>query len=88
MRKFLRQKFWSQGTSLGSLGPLSQGDVLIGFHRLQFLVMWGPYNYPGIGASKAHAKTPKFFPRQCDTYLVVSNKRPTIKNAEISTTKA
>ena len=66
MGKFLRQKFWSQGTSLGSLGPLTQRDVLIGFHRLQFLVMWGPYNYPGIGASKAHAKTPKFFPRQCE----------------------
>ena len=27
MRKFLRQKFWSHGTPLGSLGPLSQGDV-------------------------------------------------------------
>ena len=66
MGKFLRPKFWSQGTSLGSLRPLSQGDVLIGFHRLQFLVMWGPYNYPGIGASQAHAKTPKIFPRQCE----------------------
>ena len=27
MRKILRQKFWSLGTTLGSLGPGSQGDV-------------------------------------------------------------
>ena len=59
MRKFLSQKFWSHGTSLGSLGPLSQGDVHPGFSRPQFLVIWGPYNYPGIVACLEQAENPK-----------------------------
>ena len=59
MRKFLSQKFWSHGTSLGSLGPLSQGDVHPGFSRPQFLVIWGPYNYPGIVACLVQAENPK-----------------------------
>ena len=59
MRKILSQKFWSHGTSLGSLGPLSQGDVHLGFSRPQFLVIWGPYNYPGIVACLVQAENPK-----------------------------
>ena len=38
MRKFSSQKFWSHGTSLGSLGPLSQEDVPQRFVRPHFLV--------------------------------------------------
>ena len=30
MRKFLDQNFWSHGTPLGSLGPLSQQDTILG----------------------------------------------------------
>ena len=59
MRKFSSQKFWSHGTSLGSLGPLSQGDVHPGFSQPQFLVIWGPYNYPGIVACLEQAENPK-----------------------------
>ena len=59
MRKFLSQKFWSHGTSLGSLGPLSQGDVHPGFSQPQFLVIWGPYNYPGIVACHEQAENLK-----------------------------
>ena len=59
MRKFLSQKFWSHGTSLGSLGPLSQGDVHPGFSRPQFLVIWDQYNYPGIVACHEQAKNLK-----------------------------
>ena len=59
MRKILSQKFWSHGTSLGSLGPLSQGDVHPGFSRPQFLVIWGPYNYPGIVACLEKAENLK-----------------------------
>ena len=29
MRKFLRQKFWSHGTPLGYLGPVSQEDGIL-----------------------------------------------------------
>ena len=59
MRNFLSQKFWSHGTSLGSLGPLSQGAVHPGFSRPQFLVIWGPYNYPGIVACREHTENLK-----------------------------
>ena len=59
MRKFLSQKFWSHGTSLGSLGPLSQGDVYPGFSRPKFLVIWGPYNYSGMVACLEQAENPK-----------------------------
>ena len=66
MREKNMKKFWSHGTSLGSLGPLNRGDVILGFHRLQFLVIWGPYNNPGIGACQGHAETLKLFPWQCE----------------------
>ena len=62
MRKILSKKFWSQGTSLGSMGPLTQRDVRLGFHQLQILVIWGPYRHPDIVACQGHAKTPKLIP--------------------------
>ena len=65
MRKFLSQTFWSHGTSLGSLGLLSQGDVHTGFSRPQFLVIWGPYNYPGIVACHEQAENPNSVPSRC-----------------------
>ena len=40
MRKFLSEKFWSHGTSPGSLGPLSQGDVHA-IWRLRNAELWG-----------------------------------------------
>ena len=48
MRKILDQKFWSHGTPLGSLGPLSWEAVILGAVRLQILVIWGPYEPPEI----------------------------------------
>ena len=65
MRKILSKKFWSQGTSLGSMGPLTQRDVRLGFHQLQILVIWGPYRHPDIVACQGHAKTPKLIPWLC-----------------------
>ena len=40
MRKFLHQKFWSHGTPLGSLGPLSQQDIILGFDIGMLLDPW------------------------------------------------
>ena len=51
-RKILRQKFWSQGTSLGSMGPLSQEALGQRFYQLQILIIWGPYEPPALKASQ------------------------------------
>ena len=59
MRKILGRKFWSLGTPLGSLGPLSQGDVIVGPYGLQTLVIWGPYEPPVLVACQATAENPK-----------------------------
>ena len=59
MRKFLRPKIWSQGTPLGSLGPLSQEAPILGFDQHQILVIWGPYDPPEVTPLQTQAKNPK-----------------------------
>ena len=59
MRKFLRQKFWSHGTPLGSLGPLSFEALGPGFDQCQILFIWGPCELPVIVALHGQAKNPK-----------------------------
>ena len=44
MRKFLNQNFWSHGTPIGSLGPLYQKALILGFDQHQIPVIWGPYD--------------------------------------------
>ena len=56
MRKKLDQKFWSHGTPLGSLGPPSQQDTILGADQLQILVIWGPYRPPVVVALETHAE--------------------------------
>ena len=61
MRKLLDQKFWSHGTPLGSLGPLSLQDTILRAGQLQILVIWGPYepSQPTvIVAPETHAENP------------------------------
>ena len=53
------QKFWSHGTPLGSLGPLSQQDTILGAGQLQILVIWGPYRHPTVVAFETQAENPK-----------------------------
>ena len=65
-RKILRQKFWSHGTSLGSMGSLSQEDLGQRFYRLQFLVIWGPYELPVLVASHGTAKSLKAARSRCE----------------------
>ena len=69
MRKFLNKKFWSQGTPLGSLGSLSQGDAILGACRFQILFIWGPYEPPVLVAFHAQAKNLKTTPAWCAKYI-------------------
>ena len=59
MRKFLTENFWSHGTPLGYLGAGSQEAPGLGFSRCQILVIWGPYDLPGLVALQAQAKNLK-----------------------------
>ena len=65
VRKFLRQKIWSLGTHLGSLGPGSRADLGLGPCRLQFLVIWGPYECPALTACQGTAENPKLIGAWC-----------------------
>ena len=59
MRKTLNPRFWSHGTPLGSLGPLSQQDPDKIFSNYQILVIGGPYG-PNIPlAYETHAENLK-----------------------------
>ena len=66
MRNILDRKFWSLGTPLGSLGPPSQGDIIVGPYRLQILVIWGPYEPPVLVACQATAENPKSVGSWCE----------------------
>ena len=66
MRKKFDQKFLSHGTPLGSLGPLSQQDTILGAGQLQILVMWGPCEPPVVAALKTQAENPKTAGQQCE----------------------
>ena len=66
MRKNFRPKFWSLGTSLGYLGPVSQADPDERFSQPHFLVVWTPYYYPKLVVSETQAKNPKTIGAWCD----------------------
>ena len=66
MRKFLRQKFWSHGTPLGSLGPLSFEALGPGFDQCQILLIWGPYEYLDLVALQVQAEILKTIRSWCD----------------------
>ena len=69
MRKFLRQKFWSHGTPLGSLGPGSFEDLGPGFGQCQIPLIWGPYEYPVLVACHVQAEKLKSIPSRCDIFI-------------------
>ena len=61
MRIFLGPKIVSLGTPLGSLGPLSQGDVRPRACQCQILVIWGtgPCEPPVPVVLQGQAENPK-----------------------------
>ena len=65
MRKFLDQNFWSHGTPLGSLGPLSQEALILGFDQHQIPVKCGPYEPPVVVALETFAENPKMAGSRC-----------------------
>ena len=66
LRKFLRKKIWSLGTSLGYLGPVSQADPDERFFQPHFLVVWTPYDYPELMVSETQAKNLKTIGAWCE----------------------
>ena len=58
MRKFLDPKFWSHGTYLGYLGPISQEPNDEIFQNCLILIVWGPYEGPILVACRVGAKDP------------------------------
>ena len=64
-RNILMQKFWSHGTSVGHLGPVSQEDLGLGACQLQFLVIWGSCEPPVLVALQEQAKSLKTIAAWC-----------------------
>ena len=58
MRKFLDPKFWSHGTYLGYLGPISQEPNDEIFQNYLILIVLGPYEDPRLMACRVGAKDP------------------------------
>ena len=71
MRKILRQKFWSLGTTLGSLGPGSQGDVRPRACKCQIQVIWGPCEPSVSVALQGQAENPKTAGAWCVTFCSI-----------------
>ena len=65
MRKILSKKFWSHGTPLGYLGPVSQKALTQRACRFQIHLIWGPYEFPALVALQIHAKKPKLTAAWC-----------------------
>ena len=73
--KFLDQKFWSHGTPLGSLGPLSREVAILGAVRLQILVIWGPYEPPEVVPLNVQPENPKTTASWCGTDVTTAKER-------------
>ena len=75
MRKILDQNFWSHGTPLGSLGPLSREDPILGFDQHQIPVIWGPYEPPVVVALETFAENPKMAGSWCARVMLHNDNR-------------
>ena len=71
MRKFLRPKIWSQGTPLGSMGPLSLKDPDQRFSKHDFLLIWDPFDFLKLAASSAMAEKLKAIAAWCDETILL-----------------
>ena len=69
MRKFLDPNFWSQGTPLGSLGPLSQKAPDQRFSKHDFLLIWDPHDFPKLVAEETQAEKLKTTGARCGTQV-------------------
>ena len=85
MRKILSQKFWSNGTSLGSLGPLLHRDVRLGFCQHQILFIWGPCDPPKLVALQVNAKILKTLGSWCDQFVEGQYQYQYLQMAKVNT---
>ena len=65
MRKILRPKIWSQGTPLGSMGPLSLKDPDQRFPKHYFLLIWDTFYFPKLVALSTMAEKLKAIAAWC-----------------------
>ena len=73
MRKILDQKFWSHGTPLGSLGPLSFEALGPGASQCQILLIWGPYECLDLAALQVQAEILKPIRTWCGPQNAIEN---------------
>ena len=74
MRKILTQKFWSLGTSLGSMGSLSQKGPPEIFSNVVFLHPWGQNKAPNNAFEPLLEKKLKTVPTRCGTFCMAKLK--------------
>ena len=79
MRIFLRPKFWSQGTCLGSMRPLSWKRPLIIFSDVVFLNPRDAYGTPMIAKPRVQLKKLKLFRPWCE-YICRDVSKKMLKN--------
>ena len=70
MRKILRPKFWSLGTYLGYLGPVSQKGLDEIFSKPLFLFILGLNNSPELVTLLAFAKILKTVASWCGLHFL------------------
>ena len=74
MRKFLRPKFWSHGTNLGSLGLLSHEDTGGSFQKWAQIIPIYVYQSPRVTVAHGLAEKLAAFRTRCDAmYLHALN---------------
>ena len=66
--KILVSKFWSNGTPLGSMGPLSLKDPDQRFPKHDFLLIWDPFDFPKLAALSAMAEKLKAIAAWCEVF--------------------
>ena len=72
MRKILTQKFWSLGTSMGSMGSVSQKGPPEIFSNVVFLHPWGPNKAPSNAFDPSLAEKLITVPTRCDNHINTS----------------
>ena len=72
MRKFLTQKFWSLGTSLGSLGSGSQKGPPEIFSNVVFLHHWDPNEAPDKVSYPSLSKKLVALRKRCDIGILAA----------------
>ena len=83
MKKIWNQNFWSLGTSLGSMGSVSQKGPPEIFSNVVFLHPWGPNKAPSNAFEASLAKKLKPVPTRCDLLFLRAERNPGLACSEV-----